>query len=181
MAGNVMVAMVWLSARFSSNRPPRAEARVRILSSPAPLPRVAGVAVLACVVSAAAATIWYGSLTHSTSNITQFVEAAEGQGLNLLPNSGANVVATYLQGESNQVATPTQYQSLIASTYRVNEAFIAPLPNAGQAQYALKPASSSSTPRRRPIVALVSSGCGWRPESSWGLAPSYCARRSRCR
>jgi uncharacterized membrane protein len=109
-----------------------------------PVPRIAGVALLACVISAAGATIWYGSLTHSESNMTQFVEAAEGQGLNLLPNSGANVVATYLQGESDQAVTPVQYQGLIASTYRVDEDFITPLPNAGQAQYALKPANIPS-------------------------------------
>jgi uncharacterized membrane protein len=109
-----------------------------------PVPRIAGVALLACVVSAAGATIWYGSLTHSESNMTQFVEAAEGQGLNLLPNSGANVVATYLQGESNTVVTPAGYQRLIEGDYRVDDPFITPLPNAGQAQYALKPANVPS-------------------------------------
>jgi uncharacterized membrane protein len=111
-----------------------------------PVPRIAGVALLACVVSGVGATIWYGSLTHSTSNMSQFVEAAEGQGLNLLPNSGANVVSTYLQGESNQTYTPAQYQSFIAANYKVNDGFIIPLPNAGQAQYALKPADDPSPP-----------------------------------
>ena len=86
-----------------------------------PVPRLTGAALLACVVSVGGAAFWYGSLTHSTSNMSQFVEAAEGQGLNLLPNSGANVVATYLQGESDQAVTPVQYQSLIASNYRTND------------------------------------------------------------
>jgi uncharacterized membrane protein len=111
-----------------------------------PVPRIAGVALLACVVSTVGATIWYGSLTHSTSNMSQFVAAAEGQGLNLLPNSGANLVSTYLQGESNQTYTPAQYQSFIAENYRVNDQFITPLPSAGQAQYALKPADDPPPP-----------------------------------
>lgn len=111
-----------------------------------PVPRIAGVALIACVVSTSGAAIWYGSLTHSTSNMSQFVEAAEGQGLNLLPNSGANVVATYLQGEASQTATPAQYQQLIAANYRVDDDFITPLPNAGQAQYALKAANDPSPP-----------------------------------
>jgi uncharacterized membrane protein len=111
-----------------------------------PMPRIAGVALIACVVSTAGAAIWYGSLTHSTSNMSQFVQAAEGQGLNLLPNSGANVVATYLQGESNTALTPAQYQSMIASQYKVEDPFISPLPNAGQPQYALKAASDPNPP-----------------------------------
>ena len=120
-----------------------------------PVPRIAGVALLACAVSAVGATIWYGSLTHSTSNMTQFVTAAEGQGLNLLPNSGANVVSTYLQGESNQTYTPAQYQSSIAASYKVNDGFIIPLPNAGQAQYALKPADDPSSPVTWQLGATV--------------------------
>ena len=111
-----------------------------------PVPRIAGVALLACVVCTVGATIWYGSLTHSTSNMSQFVDAAEGQGLNLLPNSGANVVSTYLQGESNQTYTPAEYQSYIAQNYKVNDGFITPLPNAGQAQYALKAADDPAPP-----------------------------------
>jgi uncharacterized membrane protein len=103
-----------------------------------PVPRIAGVALLACVVCTVGATFWYGSLTHSTSNMSQFVQAAEGQGLNLLPNSGANVVSTYLQGESNQSFTPAQYQSYIAQSYDINDQFITPLPDASAKQYALK-------------------------------------------
>jgi uncharacterized membrane protein len=109
-----------------------------------PVPRIAGVALLACVVSTVGATLWYGSLTHSTSNMSQFVQAAEGQGLNLLPNSGANVVSTYLQGESNQSFTPAQYQSYIAQRYDINDQFITPLPDANAKQYALKASGNPS-------------------------------------
>lgn len=117
------------------------------------VPRLTGAALLACVVSVGGATLWYGSLTHSTSNMSQFVQAAEGQGLNLLPNSGTNVVATYLQGESDQAVTPAQYQSLIASSYRTNDSFITPLPDASQAQYALKPADDAGPPVTSPLGA----------------------------
>jgi uncharacterized membrane protein len=118
-----------------------------------PISRLTGAALLACVVSVAGAAFWYGSLTHSTSNMSQFVEAAKGQGLNLLPNSGANVVATYLQGESDQAVTPVQYQSLIASSYRTNDSFITPLPDASQAQYTLKPADDPGPPVTSPLGA----------------------------
>jgi Predicted membrane protein (DUF2206) len=55
-------------------------------------------------------------------------------------------VATYLQGESSTAVTPAQYQRLIASDYRTDDGFITPLPDAGQAQYALKPANDPDPP-----------------------------------
>ncbi|HLH83383.1 MAG TPA: DUF2206 domain-containing protein [Trebonia sp.] len=111
-----------------------------------PVPRVTGTVLVACALSVGGAAVWYGPLTHSSSNFSQFVQAVEGKGINLLPNQGANILATYLQGESEQQVTPAQYQKLISASYKANEPFIIPLPNASQKQYALQPASDPTPP-----------------------------------
>lgn len=110
------------------------------------VPRITGAALLACVVSAAGSTVWYGALTQSGSNVSQFVQVAKGQGINLLPNQGSNLLQTYLQGESEQRMTPTQYQDYTSTNIKQNDKFITPLPDAGDPQYALKPAAGQSPP-----------------------------------
>ena len=108
------------------------------------VPRITGAALLAIVVSVAGTTVWYSALTHSTSNLEQFVQTAKGQGLNLLPNQGANPLATYLQGQSETQLSPAQYQSYLNSYVRQNDSFIRPLPDATAPQYELKPAASQT-------------------------------------
>jgi uncharacterized membrane protein len=110
-----------------------------------PVPRVTGTVLLACVVSAAGAAVWYGSLTQSTSNMSQFATAAKGQGIDLLPNSsGGSLVSRYLAGEESQVLTPVQYQKYISAYYQANDPFVTPLPDASQPRYALQSASDPS-------------------------------------
>ena len=111
-----------------------------------PVPRITGAVLLAFVVSLAGASLWYGSLTQSTSDVSQFVQAAEGQGINLLPNKGANMLATYLQGEAEQQITPAQFQNYSSDYYKTHYNFITPLPDASQPQYALKSASEPTPP-----------------------------------
>ena len=111
-----------------------------------PVPRLTGTLLIACVLSVGAATLWYGSLTDSTSNFSQFVQAAKGQGINLLPNQGGNIIETYLQGESQQGMTPAQYESYLSGYYKTNDKFITPLPDAGQKQYALQNPPSIEPP-----------------------------------
>jgi uncharacterized membrane protein len=110
------------------------------------VPRITGTALLAIVVSVAGTTVWYSSLTHSTANLEQFVQTAKGQGLNLLPNQGANPLATYLQGQSETELSPAQYQSYLKTYVEQNESFIRPLPDAAAPQYELKPAASQIPP-----------------------------------
>lgn len=111
-----------------------------------PVPRLTGTLVLATVLSVGGATLWYGSLTDSTSNFSQFVQAAKGQGINLLPNQGGNIVETYLQGEASQGMTPAQYESYLSGSYKVNDPFITPLPDASQKKYAMQPAPTTEAP-----------------------------------
>lgn len=110
------------------------------------VPRITGAALLACVVSIAGTAIWYGALTHSASNISQFVQTTERHGINLLPNQGSNLLATYLQGEAEQQMPPAQYQNYISNFVEKNDKFITPLPDASNPQYALQPAPSQNPP-----------------------------------
>jgi uncharacterized membrane protein len=111
-----------------------------------PIPRVAGTLLLACVMTVGGAAVWYGALTHSTSNFSQFVQAAKGQGINLLPSQGGNIIETYLQGESNQGMSPTQYENYLSGNYKANDPFITPLPDASKPQYQLQNPPNTEPP-----------------------------------
>ena len=110
------------------------------------VPRLTGAALLACVISVAGTAVWYGALTHSSSNVSQFVQTTQGQGIDLLPNQGGSLLATYLQGESQQQMTPAQFEAFVHKDFSQNDKFIKPLPNASEPQYALKPAADQSPP-----------------------------------
>lgn len=112
------------------------------------IPRLTGAVLLACVASIASATVWYGSLTHSTSNISEFITAAKTQGINLLPGSGGNPLSGYLKGEGFEAMTPAQYQKYVSNYYAKNDKFVTPLASASRPEYALKPAPDSTPPVR---------------------------------
>ncbi len=109
-----------------------------------PVPRLAGTMMLAFVVSLGGAFAWDGLITHSASNVSQFVAAAEGQGVNILPNRSGNLLSTYLQGEENPELTPAQYQKYISQYYKTTVKYVTPLPDASESQYAVQPASDPS-------------------------------------
>jgi hypothetical protein len=111
-----------------------------------PVPRVNGAVLLALVASVAGTVFWYGSLTHSTSNVSQFVQAASGQGLDLMPGKGGNLLSSYLHGEQGQDLSPTAYQNYVSSYYKTNFPFITPLPDAADPQYALNAPSADPAP-----------------------------------
>ena len=110
------------------------------------IPRLTGPVLLACIVSIGGAVVWYGSLTHSTANFSEFVAAAENQGISLLPNKSGNLLSTYLQGEVTTQMAPAQYQEYISKYYKTSVTYVTPLPDASQSQYAVKLASDSTPP-----------------------------------
>lgn len=112
------------------------------------MPRVTGAVVLAFAVSTVGAIVWYGLITHSTSNISRFVQSANSKGISLLPNHGGNLLSTYLNGETAQSLSPSQYQSYIRNYYKQKFPFIIPLPNASDPQYDLKAANNPVPPVR---------------------------------
>jgi uncharacterized membrane protein len=113
-----------------------------------PIPRLSGAMLLAFVVSTAGATVWYGQLTHSASNVHQFIAAAKGEGLNLLPNRNGSLLSTYLQGEMQKRISPDRYQPYISGYYKKTYKFVRPLPDAIEPQYSLRPASDQVQPVR---------------------------------
>jgi uncharacterized membrane protein len=118
-----------------------------------PVPRVSGVILLAFVTSLAGAVLWYGPITHSASNLSNFIHQTEGQGLNLLPTRGGSLLSAYLQGGQNRVLSPAQYQSYIQAYYHKHYPFITPLPSASQPQYDLQSAASDAPPVKSQIVS----------------------------
>src|SRR6202044_990303 len=66
------------------------------------IPRASGVLLLAFGASLIGAALWYGPLTHSASNLSQFEQSADAKGVSVLPNNGGSALSTYLQGEQSQ-------------------------------------------------------------------------------
>jgi uncharacterized membrane protein len=108
--------------------------------------RVSGVLLLAFGVSLIGAALWYGPLTHSASNLSQFEHSADAKGVSLLPNKGGSALFTYLQGEESQNLSPAQYQRFIKNYYQTTYPFVTPLPDASDPQYDLKSASDPMSP-----------------------------------
>jgi uncharacterized membrane protein len=117
------------------------------------VPRMSGAVLLAACISIGGATVWYGSLTHSTSNVSQFAQAMEGQGIDVLPNQGGNPLSTFLQGEAVQQLSPAQYQTYISGYYKSTFPFITPLPDASDPQYDLKAAPYLVPPVTMPAAS----------------------------
>jgi uncharacterized membrane protein len=114
------------------------------------LPRVTGAFAVALIAATATAAIWYGPLTRSASNVSQFVSAATSQGLDLLPNqvSGENLISSYLNGNTQTTMSAAQYQRLVQAHYAAQEKFVVPFPDAGQARYRLRDSSAPEPPVR---------------------------------
>jgi GT2 family glycosyltransferase len=113
-----------------------------------PLPRMSVAFAGVFLAAAAGAFLWYGPVTHSASNVSVFVSTAESQGFNFLPNTrdGGSLISDYLEGNTQSPLTARQYQTLVASEYATSYPFVAPLPDAGQARYALAGASPPEPP-----------------------------------
>ena len=114
------------------------------------VPRVAGAFVVALIATAVGAVIWYGPVTQSASNVSQFVSLMTSHGLNLLPNqaSGQSLISSYLNGNTQTSMSASQYQRLVAQHYAAQETFVRPLPDASAAKYALRDSSAPESPVR---------------------------------
>jgi uncharacterized membrane protein len=112
-----------------------------------PVPRANGAVLLAFAASLAGAVVWYGALTHSASNVSTFVQLADGQGMDLLPNqSGGSLLSTYLQGEETPNLKPAQYQTYVKAYYEANYPYVSPLADASDPKYAVQPPSADPAP-----------------------------------
>ena len=103
------------------------------------VPRVSGAFAVGFAMTLVGAAAWYGPATHSASNLSQFVQSAEGQGLDLLPNAapGEDFIAAYLQGNTSAPMSAAQYARAVHQEYAKNKPYVTPLRDASQARYAL--------------------------------------------
>ena len=112
------------------------------------VPRVSGAFAVALVVTLAGAATWYGPVTHSASNLSQFVQSAEGQGFNLLPNrvAGQGIIAAYLQGNTSAPMSAAQYAQAVDQQYVKDKPYVTPLRDSARPRYALRNSAAPATP-----------------------------------
>ncbi len=112
------------------------------------VPRVSGAFTVAFAVTLAGAATWYGPVTHSASNLSQFVQSAEGQGFNLLPNrvAGEGIIAAYLGGNTSAPMSAAQYARAVHQEYAKDRPYVTPLRDASQPRYALRKSAAPASP-----------------------------------
>lgn len=97
--------------------------------------------LVALVVTSGGAAIWYGPVTDSAQNLSQFFDDIGNQGLNLLPTAGnRGVVAAYVSGNVTAEVNGAKFQQLTSQDYRDNHRFryVRPIPQAYLPQYQLQ-------------------------------------------
>lgn len=107
-------------------------------------PRLEGAFAVALVASVVSAALWYGPITKSGNNLTQFVSTISSQGL--------SVFSGKTSGPHLPAATAADYQSAVATLYRTQKQFVAPFPDAGDAKYDLQNVTTPSTSSRIPAA-----------------------------
>lgn len=121
------------------------------------IPRVSGAFVLALAVTLVGAATWYGPVTHSTSNLSQFVQSAEDQGFNLLPNrvAGEGIIAAYLQGNTSAPMSAAQYARDVHQEYAKDRRYVIPLRDASRPSYALQDSAAPAPPVKSSLGSSV--------------------------
>ncbi|MGH3259205.1 MAG: hypothetical protein ACRDOU_28030 [Streptosporangiaceae bacterium] len=113
---------------------PRALSRLR------GVPRMTGSVAVAFAVCLAGATVWYGPVTHSAGNVSQFVHEAADDGFDFLPNrtAGENLLLSYLEGNNQATLSAARYQQLVDQYYEQRRPFVHALPDSAQARFELR-------------------------------------------
>ncbi len=93
-------------------------------------------------------TLWYGAVTHSSSNLTSFSSALSKNGLDLLPNTKGGIINSYLNGTQGRSLEGPAYESAAVRDFRKRSAYIHPLAAASDPRYTLQ-AARVPTPRQR--------------------------------
>jgi uncharacterized membrane protein len=111
------------------------------------VPRVSSGVAVAFIAATVGALIWYGPVTHSSSNAVQLARTAESQGLNFLPNraQAGGLIAAYLSGNTITPISATQYAQMIHAKYTHTRPYVHPLPEAANKKYQLR---GSTVPKR---------------------------------
>src|SRR3954451_24086480 len=119
-----------------------------------PVPGMAVPLVVGLVALMAGAGVWYGAVTHSTSNAEDFTTNIREHGLDLLPSAkpGQGFVQSYLSGNTPKKVDARRYERLVTRDYRKHRNFIIPIPAAKHSKYDLRDASVSGATVRAPKV-----------------------------
>jgi uncharacterized membrane protein len=113
------------------------------------VPKVSGGVAVAFIVAAVGAVVWYGPVTHSSSNVEQLAQAARAQGVDLLPNRAQDgLLAAYLDGNTVTPIAAGQYARLVHGEYAADKPFVHPLPDAGNPAYTLRDSAAPTPPVR---------------------------------
>jgi uncharacterized membrane protein len=88
-------------------------------------PRVPGLLVAFGI---GAVLLWDGTITHSTSNVTQFLGTVQAQGLAILPNANGGAVSRFINGNTAKQITPTQYYAKAAAYAKLHQPWLDPYP-----------------------------------------------------
>jgi uncharacterized membrane protein len=101
------------------------------------LPTISSPLLCATIVLVGGASLWYGALTHSASNLTSFTSTLNRNGLDLLPSRKGSVINSYLVGNLVENVPAARFEQLAVQDYRTRAAYVRPLPQARQPRYEL--------------------------------------------
>lgn len=121
-----------------------------------PRTRVRSAALLISgVLLGGSAFLWYGPITHSSGNLSQFAASLKTNGLQLNPTqtAGEGVLSTYLNGNVVAGVGPAAFERLAVKDYRQRLAYIHPFKAARDPVYALQPAKVPTAPLRSRAAA----------------------------
>lgn len=115
-----------------------------------PVPGISAGVAVAFAVAAAGAVVWYGPVTHSSSNVAQLVQVTRAQGLALLPDRGqaGGLITAYLDGNTATPIPAGQYAQDVQREYARTKPFVHPLPAAADPAYRLRAWPAPAPPAR---------------------------------
>jgi uncharacterized membrane protein len=93
--------------------------------------------LVALLVVAAGAAVWYGPVTHSAQNLSSFTTSLQHDGLGLFPSNGG-LLHSFLNGTVQTGVTPTRYEHLAVRNYRPRAAYVHPLRQAFEPRFHLR-------------------------------------------
>ena len=122
------------------------------------IPTMTSAFVVALVVAVVSAVLWYGPITKSSSNFSQFVTTAAVQGFDVLPGktSGQSLVSKFLSGVNTEpTMSAAKYQSIVSNYYDTRRQFVNPFPDANNPAYALRDSAAPVPAVRLPFVQTL--------------------------
>jgi uncharacterized membrane protein len=122
-----------------------------------PIQPFSGAVAIAFAALTLGALWWYLPVTHSSSDITQFMGTLRAQGLDLLPNQaqGEGLLSGYLQGNAVTPIQAGRYAQLIHQYYAQNIHYVVPFQDASNHLYALHDSSPPTPVPAQPLATGI--------------------------